>query len=362
MRLLTGLGVSIAVALTLIAIGCGGSSDSQFGDGTNGNGSGGPAGSNFGTGEGGTGPGSVVNPTSACATSNAGASLAGANLVFMFDKSGSMDQDSKWTSCKAGLEAFFADPSSAGLYASISFFGLPDSCNVASYATPDAPMRALPDALSFKVRLDAISPSGETPTLPAMQGAIQYAQQVQTTLKAGDKVVIVLVTDGDPNGCNSTPTNVAAAAAAVAASIPTYVIGVGPDAKNLDEIATGGGTAPAIIVDTTNPTQITADLEKAIGAIKKATLSCNFSLPPPPAGKTLDIAAVNVNYTPGGGTLSTIPYSPDCSNAGGWHYDSAVNPSQIVMCPSICTTLQADKSGGAVDIVFGCATVGVSPK
>ncbi len=365
---LTGLGVAITTTLllTFVApVGCGGSGDdSTFGKGTSGGTSGGAGtsgGSGFGQAEGGAGPSSVVTPTSACATSSAGAALLGVNLVFMVDRSGSMKDNSKWTSCVAGLKAFFADPSSKGLSASMQFFSQPDDCNVASYATPDAPMRALPDPLAFSTRLDMTSPNGGTPTLPAMQGAIQYAQQVKAGITNGEKVVIVLVTDGDPNGCNSDPNNVAAAAATVAATIPTYVIGVGPDAVNLNTIATGGGTAPAIMIATSNPAQITADLEKAIGAIKKASLGCSYGLPAPPAGKTLDIGSVNVNYTPGGGALTTLPYSADCSKANGWHYDSPVNPTQIVMCPASCSTLQADMTGGAIDIVFGCATVGDAP-
>lgn len=36
-------------------------------------------------------------------------------------------------------------------------------------------------------------------------------------------------------------------------------------------------------------------------------------------------------------------------------------PTQIVMCPASCSTPQPDKTGGAIDIVFGCATVGEAP-
>ncbi len=367
---LTAFGAAISTTLMLVLVapvGCGSSAaDNGFPNGTSGGTSGGGGGSSggsgFGQAEGGAGPSSVVTPTSACATSNAGAALLGVNLVFMVDRSGSMKDNMKWPSAVAALKSFFADPASNGLSASIQFFSQDnDECNVAGYATPDAPMRALPDAVAFSTRLDAISPNGSTPTLPAIEGAIQYAQQVTATITNGEKVVIVLVTDGDPNGCNSSPDNVAAAAAAVASKIPTYVIGVGPDAVKLNTIATGGGTAPAIMIATNNPAQITADLEKAIGVIKKASLGCNYALPAPPAGKTLDIGSVNVNYTPGGGALTTLPYSADCSKPNGWHYDSPVKPTQIVMCPASCSTLQADKSGGAIDIVFGCATVGGAP-
>ncbi len=122
-----------------------------------------------------------------------------------------------------------------------------------------------PDASSFAAALDANKPGGGTPTLPAESGAIAYAQQVAAGLPAGEKVAIVLVTDGDPNDCVSTPDKVAAEAAAVASTIKTYVIGVGPDATKLDTIATGGGTAPHIQVDTSSASTTAADLRAAIG-------------------------------------------------------------------------------------------------
>jgi hypothetical protein len=215
-------------------------------------------------------------------------------------------------------------------------------------------MTALPDATDFSAALDATSPGQGTPTLPAENGAISYAQSVQATLKAGEKVAIVLATDGDPNDCSSTAANVGAAAAAVASTIPTYVIGVGPDTTNLDTIATGGGTSKAIMIATNNTAQVSADLRAAIGKIKAEQLGCEYTLPPPPAGKTLDVNAVNVDYTPAGGATQTLTYSASCSNANGWHYDSVTSPTKIIMCANSCAVLKAD-TGGKVDIIFGCA-------
>ena len=367
-------GVLVAVA----AVACGSSGDSTFGDPNGGAGdpngtsggntafggtsggvgtSGGTSGTSGGT-SGGVGAVKPVSATDACASSNAGVDAAPIYLVFMVDKSGSMGGSAmsvRWTPAVAALKSFFSDASSANIHASLAFFKQQNECTVSSYATPSVAMKALPDATTFAAALDANSPGGGTPTLPAEQGAVQYAQSVATGLKAGEKVAVVLVTDGDPNDCNSDPTNVAAAAATVAATIKTYVIGVGPDAVNLDQIATGGGTAPHIQVNTASAATTAADLKTAIGKIKAAQLSCDYTLPPPPTGKTIDVNAVNVNYTTGGAT-TTLGYSADCSNAGGWHYDSTTTPTKIIMCPSICTTLQNDTAGGKVDIVFGCST------
>lgn len=366
---------SLAVVAALVAasaVACGSSNDSTFGDGngTNGEsgtygapGSLGSSGGAQAAGSSGSSGGVVdVKPVSAndaCASSNAGVDALPIYLVFMVDRSGSMgggELSVKWTPAVAALKDFFADPASANIHASLAFFSAASSaCSASSYATPAVAMKNLPDGASFAAALDATGPSGNTPTLPAGQGAIQYAQTIAAGLTAGEKVAVVLVTDGDPNGCSSSPANTAAAAATVAGTIKTYVIGVGNGAANLDQIATGGGTAPHIQVNTTSAATTSAELRAAIGKIKASQLTCDYTLPAPPNGQTLDVNAVNVNYTTGGAT-KTLGYSPDCSNAGGWHYDSTTAPTKIIMCPSICTTLQNDTSGGKIDIIFGCST------
>ena len=363
-----------AVGLVTMACGssgCGSSGgDSTFGDPNNilgdggQNSSGGPGFGSSGT----SGNPGGVTPGSACATSSAGANGLPVYLVFMFDKSGSMDQNQKWPSATAALDNFFGAATSTGLHASIQFFGTgtKNDCNVAGYAAPAVPMTALPAGPTFQTVIAANKPGGGTPTIAAENGAIQYAKQVQTTLKPGEKVVIVLVTDGDPNDCAQNPNDVVAAAAEVAAAtgtvastIPTYVIGVGPDAQNLNAIAKGGGTGAAIMVATNNPAQTTADLQKAIGQVRQSALGCDYTLPTPPNGQTLDINSVNVNYTAPGGQPQTLTYSKDCSDPNGWHYDNPNTPTLVQMCPGICNTLKTTGAQGAkVDVVFGCKTQG----
>ncbi|HSO34260.1 MAG TPA: vWA domain-containing protein [Labilithrix sp.] len=372
---------SLVLAGVLASVGCGTENGSTFGDQSSGdvpganplNGqlgsSGGPGGSSGSSGASSGQVGAVggVDPSSACATSSAGVDAPPIYLVFMVDRSGSMGNSNqagqnlnlRWNPVKAGLQAFFADPANANVHASITFFSQGTTsaveCSDATYSTPAVAMTALPDATQFTAAFGAQSPGGGTPTKPAENGAIAYAQTVQAGLKPGEKVAIVLATDGEPNDCTSTPDNVAAAAATVASTIPTYVIGVGPDTTNLDKIAVGGGTTKAIMIATANAAQVSADLRAAIGKIKAAQLGCTYTLPPPPAGQTLDVNAVNVDYTPAGGPPQTLAYSADCSNPNGWHYDSATAPTQIVMCANSCSTLQADTTGGKVDIIFGCA-------
>ena len=168
---------------------------------------------------------------------------------------------------------------------------------------------------------------------------------------------MVLATDGIPNDCNSNVQNVAAAAAGVAATVPTYVIGVGDQLQSLDTIAAGGGTSKAFVVAVGDPTKTASDFQAALAVIRGATLACDFKLPTPPAGKTLDINSVNVVYTPSNSAAGTLTYNKDCTGGVGWHYDDANAPQKIILCTGTCGTVQADHAG-KIDIVTGCATKG----
>lgn len=352
------VGFASAIAMSVAA--CGGFDSSLFGSGDNGGGSNGnggsagnpdPGGVNFGQQDGG------VNAQ--CAASTDKAQLVPVYLVFMIDRSGSMAQNSKWPTIVSGLESFFNDPKSAGMNASIAFFKSANECDINSYSTPSVPMTALPSA-AFKTTIDTFSPNGGTPTLPALQGAIKYAQE-QAQIHTGSKVAVVLATDGIPNDCNSTVQNVTQAAQGVAASLPTYVIGVGDQLQSLDAIAAGGGTTKAFVVGIQNPQQTATDFENALNVIRGATLSCEFKMPTPPAGRTLDINSVNVVFTPQGGSGQTLTYNQSCMGGTGWHYDDPHNPTKIVLCGSTCNTVQAAK-GGEIDVVTGCATLGGVPR
>jgi Mg-chelatase subunit ChlD len=104
------------------------------------------------------------------------------------------------------------------------------------------PIARLPDvASSITAALDANAPGGTTPTEPALAGAIEYAKAF-TDATPEQTAVVVFVTDGMPNGCNSTVAGAAAIAQAgysAAPSIKTYVVGLGATAA-LDEIALAG--------------------------------------------------------------------------------------------------------------------------
>jgi hypothetical protein len=352
------LGLASVAAISIAAC-SGGDGSSAFGGDGNGN--------NSGTGDNPNGNpnfnGTLGSPdggvNAQCAASTNKAELVPVYLVFMIDRSGSMAQNSKWPTIVSGLETFFADPASTGMNASIAFFKSANECDVNSYAAPAVPMTALPSS-AFKTTIDTYAPNGGTPTLPAIQGAIQYGQQ-QAQAHPGSKVAVVLATDGIPNDCNSTVPNVTQAAAQVASTLPTYVIGVGDQLQSLDSIAMGGGTTKAFVVSVGNPQQTATDFETALNVIRGATLSCEFQMPPAPAGKTLDIGSVNVVFTPAGGQGQTLTYNQGCTGGAGWHYDDPHAPTKITLCAGTCGTVQAAK-GAEIDVVTGCATLGGVPR
>jgi hypothetical protein len=245
-------------------------------------------------------------------------------------------------------------------------------CDVAKYATLASPIAALPGAAAGLVTsINAKEPLGDTPTGPALTGALQEASSWATAHK-DHRVVTVLATDGVPTNCTPDAiTDIAALArAGVTAnpSINTFAIGVfsQDDVANgaqtsLDTIARQGGTNKAFIVDTQK--DVTAQFQAALDSIRGARLACQYQIPQPTNGGTLDYGQVNVALT-NGDQKSVIYYvkTADACDAstGGWYYDiepSTGTPTKIIACPTTCNTFEAAPSGASVGIALGCDTI-----
>jgi hypothetical protein len=361
-----------AVALGLFA--CGSDASSTFGDPANPADppTNVPAGASLGE----IGP---MGTASACVSEVASAQLAPTNLVFIYDKSGSMgdaatgfDPAKKWIPVGTGMKEFFADPYSKTLLASLQFFPLDDDTIATTcaypYSQPTVALTAASDA-AFAQAIDGTQPSGGTPTLPALQGAIAYAKQVAAD-RPGDKTAVVLVSDGEPGfwdasqnafvpGCQDNDVAHAADAAKAAfagpPSVPTYVVGVGADLQALNAIATAGGTTSAVMVDTADPAKTKSDIVAALAAIRTSEVSCDFSIPPAPAGQELDPLAVNVVLQHADGTESVLGYSLGCATGEGWRYDDPAAPKRILLCTNACDSARS-ATLGKVSIAFGCKT------
>ena len=118
-------------------------------------------------------------------------------------------------------------------------FTLEIDCDIAYYANPTevselgVGVGSVADPDHAEALLDAIQaviPGGQTPTLPALQGALEYAKRVYSSNRP---VAVVLITDGLPTQCQdllSFPQilGVAEEAYWTEPSVRTHAIAVGP--------------------------------------------------------------------------------------------------------------------------------------
>jgi hypothetical protein len=250
-----------------------------------------------------------------------------------------------------------------------------DLCDSASYATPAVEVAPLPGAANALISsLTAHMPDGLTPTSGALKGAIEHAQALSKA--SGHRVVVLLATDGIPIECDPTDipgvSMIAAGGLAGTPSISTFVIGVfGTTDRamaqlNLDTIAAAGGTKQAFVIDVGQ--NVAQEFLTALNSVRTAALSCEFKVPTPAAGETLDYYQVNVQYTSGAGqavTIGNVSSKAACdARKGGWYYDvdpaTGAKPTNISICDTSCTQLRGD-AAGRVDVLLGCKTEIVVP-
>lgn len=388
-----GAGVGVLIAAGSLAAmafaGCNsGSEESTSGFSTGNGGNTGSAGTistgtkgTSGSDTGGAG-GDVFNPISSsgtsmgtgntCAATGEEANLVPINMFIMFDKSGSMLDNNKWTNSTKALIDFFKDQGSAGLRVALRFF--PDTgcdataCSIdvcsaplvplASLSAADAPTDAQEEALINAVK--SKSPAGGTPMFVALGGAEQWATVYQTA-HPSEKTVVVLVTDGEPNGCDENVSHIAklAAEAKSTNNVLTYAVGLaGSNTNTMNTIAMAGGTTQGFFIGNGNAS---ADLLAALKAIQGSQVACTFQMPTMGTnGEKVDPKLVNVNYTPGDGgapvTFGQVPTAGDCTaQTGGWFYDDPAKPTTVTLCPTTCASVQADEKA-KIEILLGCAT------
>ncbi len=263
-------------------------------------------------------------------------------------------------------------------------------CDPDSYATPAVDFLTLPDtAMALSTSIAAQMPAGDTPTRQALLGAVAHAR-AHAAANVGHSVVILLATDGLPTDCTggrevsgettaalndvvAVTTEAFTPAVATNASIQTFVIGVFADSEqasaqmNLDQIAKAGGSDQAFVV--TSGGDVQQEFLTALNDIRSARLACEFQIPKPASGSTLDIHQVNVELTTGAsngsagmnaagasGMSSELYYVTPTGCTGSpdeWHYDQEPNPTKLVACPKTCDMLKMTKNA-QVSVKLGC--------
>ena len=347
--------------------------------------SGGGIGIDGSTGSSGAAGSGMIDPDASCANDVRQGGVVQVNMLVMFDRSGSMDDEidnnqTRWGAASSALNAFFQDPNSAGLDVALRFFPHDDpaaGCNdddcdesacarelvpIGTLTADPAPADAQEQALVAAVTGATPGGNGQgggTPTFAALSGAERWAVAHQAA-NPNERTVVVFVTDGQPNGCNEDTAAIAALAEAARTSsgVLTYAIGIsdGVDDGIMDPIAAAGGTNQAIMIEDGSAQ---SSLLTALQNIRGQVLSCNFVMPPPrDPSQQIDPSKVNVNYTPSGGgspmLVGGVNSAADCGSAGGWYYDNPSTPTQIILCPATCSTVQADPSP-QIQVVLGCS-------
>jgi hypothetical protein len=201
------------------------------------------------------------------------------------------------------------------------------------------------------------NPNPATPTSAALGGAAQWATMHQLA-NPDDQAVIVLITDGEPQGCDMNANNIAqiAADAYTQSGVLTYAVGLtGSSEAQLNQIAMAGGTNTAFFV--ADGGTATQDLLAALLAIRGMPVACDFPLPEATAGgQTIDPALINVNYTLGGTAdveLGLVGGAAECADKQAWYYDDPTNPTRIMLCPAACASVTNDPSV-QIKILAGC--------
>jgi hypothetical protein len=235
------------------------------------------------------------------------------------------------------------------------------TCVADACGTPQVPLGALTDSAHQQALIDlfnATMPNGSTPMSAVMEGAVLWAR-AQLNSAPEEAVVIVLVTDGEPNDCNDGTLDGSAAdvdyVAQIAADafntdgILTYAVGLqGSQEPSMNQIATAGGTTDGYFIGSGNAEQ---DLLTALLDIAGKSAACTFPIPPPEnPGDTLDPKLVRVEYN---GIMNHVENEAACGADGGWYYDDNANPTTITLCPDTCTTVQADAQA-QIDVALGC--------
>ena len=306
------------------------------------------------------------DPGETCATSSETATLVPVNMFITVDKSGSMDNDNKWNNTKAAFTAFFQDPDAASLRVALRFWpdgGCDDNtCSIDACSQPQVDIGPLSDPAQVQSLVGIFnqkSPGGLTPTSAALGGATKWAKNHVAQTEGSEKVVVILVTDGEPTACQEGINEIAsyAADAWATASVPTFAVGLaGSNESQMDVIAQAGNTGQGIFIGNGNAQ---AELLAALQAIQKSQVACTFAMPQGQPGKPVDPAKVNVNYTPGDGsgvkTIGQVGSEAECGAAGGWYYDDPADPAIINLCPSTCDAVQGDNAA-KIEIQLGCDT------
>ena len=316
------------------------------------------------------------------------------DIYFIFDRTASMGNDCSYRAGRqppVNSKACYATYALSDYLINVSpsvdtrlafqFMSLGNNdCNGAPYATPLVDLTALPipanDPLIQAISDETFAGGFGTHIEGALRGMAQYTSTHGTP---GREMIGVLMTDGDPNGCEE---NIDTLAGIVSNhlnndGIRTFIIGMqGATDSNLETLAQAGGAeahddfcgslAPPChywSVGDGSGDAIASALQAIVG--QAAPLPCSYDVASltPPSGQSIDYGKVNVTLTDPSGTtiIGRVPDAQSCpTDQLAWSYDNPSAPTSIELCPNACAVASAATEGTRLSVVVGCqATVDI---
>jgi hypothetical protein len=309
------------------------------------------------------------------------------DVYLVLDRTGSMGRDCSYThgdTAPVSSKACFATYALSDYLIDVTptvdtrlafqFMSQEDDCDGTPYETPLVDFTPLPvapsHALVREISDETFAGGLGTHIEGALRGIAAFTSARRT---AGREIIGVLVTDGDPSGCEEDIDTLRTIIEDhfTATGIRTFVIGMeGATESNLERLATAGGAEPhddwcGDVGPPCHYWNVGNGSGDAVASALQAILRMAVPLPcefgvvdlTPPPGETLDFGRVNVTLTQGG-TTTTIGRVTDEAACPGdrpaWYYDDPTSPAAIHLCPNACTLVSGAADGARVDVVVGC--------
>lgn len=311
------------------------------------------------------------------------------DIYFVFDRTASMGRDCDYRvgqSPPRNSKACFATYAfsdyllnvvpAAETRLAFQFMSLANNdCNGTPYATPRVGLTRLPltedHAIIQAVSAEQFQGGFGTHIEGALRGMASFTA---AHLTAGREMIGVLMTDGDPNGCDE---NVSRLSRLIedhraATGIRTFIIGMeGATDANLESFGRAGGAEPHDdwCGDGPKPcrywnvgdgagTAISSALQAIIRQASPLPCAYDMGNLEPPAGERLNFDKVNVVLKDEkliGKKIGRVANLTACPSAeSAWYYDDPNAPKTIHLCPDTCEEVSNAPEGSSVNVVVGC--------
>ncbi|WP_437311001.1 vWA domain-containing protein [Sorangium sp. So ce388] len=287
---------------------------------------------------------------------------------------------SRWIPATDALKTFFADPGSAGLGVAFRFWphNNPGLCS-ASPACPGAggsgcalPLvpfdgtatrrltedaaPADPQELALISAIDSLTPNGDTPMYPALDGATTWAINYKNA-HPEEEVAVVFITDGTPSHCDTVPRHIASLArnAFENYGVRVHAVGFGNSDRTIINLIAdhGGGQAHNLVEGAT----LQSGLRDALVSIRGDAASCEVAVPVSDVVDPGSVSVVRVDRA--GGETTLTPRSGLDSCGDGWYFADASN-TRVKLCPPTCADLR-ENPGGKLRATVPCVAETLAP-